>query len=259
METTIAREIQNLQLKSDHMENYKDIELTEEEIQAALLQAKKEKVRRQKEAEYWQRVKSPKKYLTTTAEELINMVKLHPDLIINEENQAIIMQLAYYFSQDPRMSEFDIDPNKGIILAGPTGCGKTTLMKLYQNNMHQSYSVVSCRKVGYDFAEKGFKAIEAYSANYKTLENPFGHKEYGMCFDDLGTDEERRRYGDKVNAMEEILLGRYDNVPFRFTHITTNLTVEQMGDIYGPRVRSRMSEMFNLISFNPTAKDWRRK
>lgn len=240
------------------MENYSNVELTEEEIQAALQQAKKEKVRRQKESEYWERVKSPKKYLTTTADELIYMVKLNPDLILNEDNKDVIRMLAYYFSEDPRMSEVGLDQNKGIILAGPTGCGKTTLMKLYANNMHQSYSVISCRKVGYDFAEQGFKAIEVYSQNFRGLENPFGQKEFGMCFDDLGTDEERRRYGDKVNAMEEILLGRYDNVPFRFTHITTNLTVEQMGDIYGPRVRSRMSEMFNLISFDPNAKDWRR-
>jgi DNA replication protein DnaC len=242
------------------MENcsWDEIELTQEEIDTALRQARKAKYQKIKEQAYWDKVRAPKKYQTTTPEELYNLVKLHPQLVIDSDNEEVIIKLSHYFSNSAEMDKYGLNPEKGILLAGPTGCGKTTLMKLYANNMHQSYSVVSCRKVGYDFAELGFTAIENYSSKIYVIENIFGHKEYGTCFDDLGTDEERRRYGDKVNAMTEILLERYDKVPFKFTHLTTNLTADQIEEAYGPRVRSRLREMFNFIAYNPKSSDRRK-
>jgi len=60
--------------------------------------------------------------------------------------------------------------------------------------------------------------------------------------------------------MGEILLSRYDlfktkNVK---THITTNLNAEELEARYGSRVRSRMREMFNLISFDSSTTDKRK-
>ena len=58
-------------------------------------------------------------------------------------------------------------------------------------------------------------------------------------------------YGDRINLMEELMLDRYDNkIPFDQTHITTNLTVDEIESRYGTRVRSRMREMFNLIELH---------
>ena len=42
-----------------------------------------------------------------------------------------------------------------------------------------------------------------------------------------------------------------------FTHITTNIGATEIENIYGSRVRSRMREMFNLISFEKDVKDKR--
>lgn len=39
--------------------------------------------------------------------------------------------------------------------------------------------------------------------------------------------------------------------------MTTNLNAEELERLYGDRVRSRLREMFNLISFPPEAKDRR--
>ncbi len=41
------------------------------------------------------------------------------------------------------------------------------------------------------------------------------------------------------------------------THATTNLSASELEEYYGNRVRSRMREMFNLISFESSAKDKR--
>jgi len=59
--------------------------------------------------------------------------------------------------------------------------------------------------------------------------------------------------------MAEILLSRYDLFVQKkmLTHITTNLSASEIENIYGNRVRSRMREMFNLISFTTTTKDKR--
>ncbi|MDA3943267.1 MAG: hypothetical protein PF694_06975 [Bacteroidetes bacterium] len=58
--------------------------------------------------------------------------------------------------------------------------------------------------------------------------------------------------------MAEILLSRYDNLPFNQTHITTNLNADAIEQTYGSRLRSRMREMFNLIHFPSHAPDRRK-
>ncbi len=44
-------------------------------------------------------------------------------------------------------------------------------------------------------------------------------------------------------------MNRYDIgvMPFWYTHVTTNLSGDQIEENYGTRVRSRMREMFNMI------------
>jgi ATP-dependent Zn protease len=50
---------------------------------------------------------------------------------IYREDREILYKLCLYFIQDKaRCSQMGIDCNKGILLSGPVGCGKTSLMKL---------------------------------------------------------------------------------------------------------------------------------
>ena len=59
--------------------------------------------------------------------------------------------------------------------------------------------------------------------------------------------------------MGEILLSRHDlfvKTGIK-THATTNQNAEELEERYGPRVRSRMREPFNLIAFDKGAKDKR--
>ena len=108
-----------------------------------------------------------------------------------------------------------------------------------------------CRNIVFGFNGIGFKMIEDYSDN----------KAY--CFDDLGVEHIGKHYGKDCNVMGEILISRYE--VFRnpkgsrrvLTHITTNLNAAEIEERYGERVRSRMREQFNLISFNSSSKDKR--
>ena len=50
---------------------------------------------------------------------------------IFEEDRDILFKLCNYFIGDEaNCKKFDIDVKKGILLSGPVGCGKTSLMKL---------------------------------------------------------------------------------------------------------------------------------
>ena len=81
-----------------------------------------------------------------------------------------------------------------------------------------------------------------------------------FCFDDLGLENVMNYYGNHCSVMAEILLSRYDLFHSfgMITHLTTNLTSNEIETMYGTRVRSRCREMFNLVSFEKTAGDKRR-
>ena len=80
------------------------------------------------------------------------------------------------------------------------------------------------------------------------------------CFDDLGTENKLKYFGNECNIMAEILLSRYDEFVSRklITHLTTNLSATEIENLYGIRVRSRMRKLFNLIAFHSLATDQRK-
>ena len=162
---------------------------------------------------------------------------------IYSEDEAILYKLCIYFIRDiETCKKLQIDPNKGILLSGPVGCGKTSLMKLLPFIIpHQNkHIVVPARNITFSFNKSGFKIIEEYGNN-------------GFyCFDDLGVETSGRHFGKDCNVMGEILLSRYDLFLKNKTrtHATTNLNAAELEERYGIRVRSRLRELFNLIALS---------
>ena len=169
---------------------------------------------------------------------------------IYEEDKGIVLQLCSYMVRDfANCRKYGIDPDKGILLSGPVGCGKTSLMKLVRHIVphRRPYDIIPARNVAFGFNHIGFKIIEDY-----------GDGRY-YCFDDFGVEPMGRHFGKDCNVMGEIILSRYElflknGIP---THGTTNLNAEELEDLYGNRVRSRMRRMFNLIAFDKKTKDKR--
>jgi len=168
-----------------------------------------------------------------------------------EENLDIVYRLSVYMIKDTETCEkLGIDPEKGILLTGPVGCGKTTIMKLIRHIVPhiRPYEIIPARNVTFGFNNIGYKIIEDYGNN-------------GFyCFDDIGVEPIGRHFGKDCNVIGEILLSRYelflDNRTK--THATTNLNANELEERYGKRVRSRMREMFNLIAFKKDATDKRK-
>ncbi|AVR46495.1 ATPase [Christiangramia fulva] len=170
---------------------------------------------------------------------------------IYKKDKDILLKLCSYFIKDKEnCKKFDIDLDKGLLLTGPVGCGKTSLMKLLHFLVpHQrKYVVMPCRNIVFAFNHLGYKTIEDYG------ESSF------FCFDDMGVEPIGRHYGKDCNVIGEILLSRYDlflETKMK-THATTNLNAEELEERYGNRVRSRMRELFNLIAFDEKAGDKRK-
>ncbi|MHA7943592.1 P-loop NTPase family protein [Formosa sp. 3Alg 14/1] len=170
---------------------------------------------------------------------------------IHDQDRDILFKLCNYFIKDEaNCVRLNMDLNKGILLSGPVGCGKTSLMKLLRLIVpHQKpYRIIPARNVVFGFNHLGYKTIEDY-----------GDSHY-VCFDDLGVEPLGRYYGKDCNVMGEIILSRYElflNHKVK-THITTNLNAQELEERYGKRVRSRMRELFNLIAFETASKDKRR-
>lgn len=170
---------------------------------------------------------------------------------IYKEDRDILYKLCLYFIQDRiACAAFGIDIDKGILLSGPVGCGKTSLIRLlkYLVPHRKSYAVIPTRNVVFGFNHIGYKIIEDY-----------GNMQF-FCFDDLGVEPIGRHYGKDCNVIGEILLSRYDLfVENKIkTHATTNLNAAELEERYGSRVRSRMRQLFNLVAFDRGSRDKRK-
>lgn len=174
------------------------------------------------------------------------------DFRILRINKTILKKLMVYAIRDgENCKKYGVDPDKGILLVGTIGCGKTSLMQLFNliTYPNRKYIVKPTRSIAGEFLQNGYTALHKY-----------GNTETIYCFDDLGIEQNMKHFGNESNVMAEILLSRYDLLRTRgiITHATTNLNANELEKLYGNRVRSRLREMFNLITFPENAEDLRK-
>ena len=175
--------------------------------------------------------------------------------ILESDYPIIYKLIAYFLKDEVTCHQYNIDINKGILLSGPVGCGKTTLMNLMKTltSTEHKFYIKPCRDISFEFIQDGYEIIQKYSKG-KLYPDP-----KTICFDDLGTEKNLKYYGNECNVMAEIILSRYDIFISKkiYTHITTNLSASEIETAYGNRVRSRLRNMLNLIAFDKSTKDKR--
>ncbi len=170
---------------------------------------------------------------------------------IDKQDIPVINRLVIYAAHvEDRCEAHGIELNKGILLTGPIGCGKTSWMHLIQLLMlpDQKYQVKATRDIAFEFNKDGYEVI-----------NNYGKRQHCICLDDVGVEQNIKFFGNECNTIAEVLLHRYELHTHQgiITHATTNLSASQLEEFYGNRVRSRLRSMFNLISFPASSIDKR--
>lgn len=234
------------------LEAYDQVELDENEIEAALERARKDKYFEQRRIAYRDSLLADMTPPKFTSEQMLEAYGNR--YAIDEDNSQVVADLCHYFADDKRFSG---DLARGILIYGAVGVGKTSLMNFFFKNQKLSFIMTSCRQVETAYATDGNDGLQKYFINRSTIasnSDPFGHRELGYCFDDLGTEPPvTKYYGTDKAAMTEVILNRYDFLlPYASTHLTTNLGAEDIKNRYGSRAADRMREMFNFIQYKST-------
>lgn len=179
---------------------------------------------------------------------------IEPTFRLTAECEPVYRKLIQYIHGDPA---FDGMLEKGIMLIGPTGTGKTLAMKIIQvyrtiddtwylkdgKPYRMNYDIYHVNDIVSHFIESGFDGIELYC------------KRYAACFDDIGTEiEQVKHYGNNLDVMSHILSERYARQLLTFG--TSNFPVPVLEEKYDDRTISRMYSLFNFIIMK--GKDFRR-
>jgi hypothetical protein len=227
---------------------------------------KKQAEHRQK---YWEQLNEEPKFVKVRAEDMmIHFFRSYEDLtgdsfIMDNYTRPIIEALCLYFTNDARFERLNdgYSLKKGILLQGNVGCGKSSVMHVFQQNQKQSFIFVRCVDVAREYSKNGYKMFDMYVKPKPNMVKGsfFGQNQLGWCFDDLGFETEGKHFGKASNIMVEILDTIYADSSMRsMAHGTTNLTAIDIENHYGNRIKSRMRQMFNVIAYSPEAPDRRK-
>lgn len=162
-----------------------------------------------------------------------------------EFNLQTIKALCFFVSRNDRfMSDLGYSPQKGLLIRGPSGTGKTHLVRCIENNGINPILTQSIMDITEQIKGCGeFK----FTLNGQRI----------IYLDDVGTEEPVvNYYGTKISWFKNFIESTYLKTKvFNHLIISTNLNFQGISDCYGHRVASRMREMFNVVDL--TGKDYR--
>ena len=240
---------------------FEDVELNEVEIEEALRAGREKKFYELRQKEYWNKIAAGETWKKPNARELYDRLlqtrsQTGDRFQLTDWNKSVIHNLCLYFAGDAKFETMGegFSLQKGIMLTGKPGTGKSHLMSFFTKNPHASFAHVTCKAVAERY-RTGWKrdeldTLEWYSFNAKAdFGHVYGQTELGYCFGDLGTEGEKKNFGNAMNVMEHIIFQRYENkLDYNMTHFTTNLDAKDIEQYYGERVRDRLREMCNRFA-----------
>lgn len=177
--------------------------------------------------------------LSDSANNILEKRREQNSFIVDNKNESIIEQLYFYLTLN---KQFSGDLQKGIMLVGKYGCGKTLIMQamaeMYNSVVHALHIQRPLLKFfkSSELQEilKG-KPIKAYSR-------------MPLVIDEFGREQKQiMDFGNLRSPMIELLCERYDTGAW--THGTSNFTLDTLcsENQYGKMTGDRLKSMFNFI------------
>lgn len=162
------------------------------------------------------------------------------NFVIDENNEPIIEQLYYFGTNNP---SFSGNLNKGIMLQGKFGCGKTLILETY--SLLHNYVV---RKFNLSHPLFTFiKSVELQQQIISQSVKTFVRRP--LIIDEFGRESKTvMNYGNIIRPVSELLSLRSDIGTL--THGTTNFTLATLSseEFYGGMIGDRLKVMFNFIT-----------
>ena len=185
---------------------------------------------------------------TQCANYILRKRGLKTEFVIDEINKPVIIQLWFYLIYDNR---FEGNLDKGILLHGDVGVGKTLLLESFvylQNRLWNYHKTDDGRR----YQRATFIHSTEIAGRMKSFESTRTDVDITKCplaIDEIGREpREVLDYGNVTCPMAELVSARADKAII--THGTTNFSFKTLfsEDNYGEMIGDRMRSMFNFIS-----------
>lgn len=252
---------------------FPDIKPTAKEYYAGMLQAFKAAANRlhkhHSETEKQERIKTAremwsyerqKEQALSTGWEISQKQQWAKPFVIDEHNQDVFHLLCLYFTNDPEFEKHGQDGvnyslNKGIWLQSEIrGSGKSVLLQCFQINKRQCFGYVHTAQLGNIFVRSGFPGVDQYTTTTWQPSSAFNfyQEEAGFMYDEMFSEGIYNGWGTQLFPSRHIINSLYDfstnkkGQLWKF-HITSNFDGNDIEEVAGKNIRSRMPDMFNLI------------
>lgn len=182
---------------------------------------------------------------------------LIPGFVVDDDNRFAYENLVRWLINDPAMQcespegeKIPASPHKGIYLQGGTGTGKSKALNLLRTLA--LYLGVKIKADGdiRSIAWENYRADDICDLYAADGELRRWKEAVVLCIQDLGSEPGEILYmGNRRRVLGSIIEARGDMYG-RLTLISTNMKIDKVGGLYGPRVQSRLIEMCNILTLS---------
>lgn len=239
--------------------NFDDVVLTSEEVSEALYfaRAKKWGIEFDKKAVEEKRASYESTMRPWTKSEMLEVFNASANKIVVEKgkdaflidssNEAVISDLCDYFTGTSNK----LAGNRGILMMGGVGNGKTTIMEAFSKNKIACFKKIEAAEMVHYVKMKGAESWKIFlSGSYSPgLKENFHQRYCGWLIDDLGTEEVINDFGNRLDIIANIVFAiEKDRRKYAgMFHFTTNLGAKELQERYGARITSRLGELCNQV------------
>ena len=184
-----------------------------------------------------------------------------PGFELTEHNRNLYENGVRYMAGDPE-SKFPL--NKGLLLFGPPGTGKSLFFKIMNllnsgTKGQNGFTTIAINQMIDGIAKNGLNYFSQAGITFPNHVYGFDSSKKHLFLDDLCLSSDSVNYfGNTIDLVFNFIQRRYiaytDNSIL--THITTNLKPNLFKEHYGEAVFSRMNQMFHPLPL--MGKDFRK-